>query len=558
MNRKEIKKGKAGWKGWFDRNKVVIILLALLFLFHAVNNYIVLKIDNTPPLVDATGHYDNSVKHYLDSKEGVVSFVKEYYNRYYSYPPLFTMSAAIMYPLFGIGPDVGVMINLVYFLILLLSVFFIGRKLGGDGVGLFAAFIVSVFPTIFGLSRVFMLDFAVTAMVALAICLLLYTDYFKNRLFSILFGISLGLAFLVKWTTPLFIGASLLLYLIYSFNFKEIVIKKNFAKYKRQVLNFLISLFLAFLLSLTWIIPNFKEFFAEFFSVMTDVVDFPMDLLFYSRVVQGQISSFFFVLFVILLIFILFSFINLKLNFRDSDKKYLLLLLLWLIIPLVYFSLLRRMEPRWGVPYLPVFAILIAFSIFKIGNVRLRKGLILLVVLLALFQFFLFNYGELVRQNNQHIYKYGLIAPNNDDWQVGAILRTINQTRDSHTNRVTIFLTDSFEFYVCPPEERLKYKEFRCEVKDLFVKIINYPELSKSDNLSFWIQSHFESADYILYVEPVPIYFSGVQLFISEGIYDLFEENKEKFDKIGEFHLPDNKVLTLYKRVIYEEGQKEE
>ncbi len=138
------------------------------------------------------------------------------------YPPLVHLTVAGFYQMFGVSMDVAAMANSLYLALLLLAVYGIGERLagpsrpGGPGpwVGLLSAFIVSLLPMIFAMSRYLYLDFALTAMVAVNVCLLLRSDRFERRGYALLYGLSLGLGLLVKWTFVVFAGGPLLLVLL--------------------------------------------------------------------------------------------------------------------------------------------------------------------------------------------------------------------------------------------------------------------------------------------------------------------------------------------------------
>ena len=130
------------------------------------------------------------------------------------YPPLVHMTVAGFYQVFGVSMDVAAMANSLYLALLLLAVYGIGERRGGPWVGLLSAFIVSLLPMIFAMSRYLYLDFALTAMVAANICLLLRSDRFQRRGYALLYGLSLGLGLLVKWTFVVFVVGPLLLVLL--------------------------------------------------------------------------------------------------------------------------------------------------------------------------------------------------------------------------------------------------------------------------------------------------------------------------------------------------------
>ena len=144
------------------------------------------------------------------------------------YPPLVHWGAVILYRLLGVSEDVAPLVNVFYLAVLLGSTFWIaaGWAAGEGGLpvgyreatgkptgrppspfwtGALAATLAGLFPILFAMSRYFYLDFALAALVALDLALLLAGDRFRRRWPSLGFGLVLGLAFLVKWTAAAFV-----------------------------------------------------------------------------------------------------------------------------------------------------------------------------------------------------------------------------------------------------------------------------------------------------------------------------------------------------------------
>lgn len=125
-------------------------------------------------------------------------------------PPLAHLTTVPLYRLFGVSTDVALMGNAVYVAILLLSVYGIGRRMYNAQIGLLAAFLVSTYPILFSISRMPYVDYAVTAMVALCIYLLVACAGFRHRGYSLLLGLVIGLGILTKWPFIAFSGGPLL------------------------------------------------------------------------------------------------------------------------------------------------------------------------------------------------------------------------------------------------------------------------------------------------------------------------------------------------------------
>jgi 4-amino-4-deoxy-L-arabinose transferase-like glycosyltransferase len=121
-------------------------------------------------------------------------------------PPLCHLVAVPFYRLFGVSTDIALMRNVLFVAILLLSVYGIGRRFYGEGVGLLGAFLVSTYPILFSTSRMPYVDYSLTAMVALAVYLLVASEGFRHRGYSLGLGLVIGLGILTKWPFVAFAG----------------------------------------------------------------------------------------------------------------------------------------------------------------------------------------------------------------------------------------------------------------------------------------------------------------------------------------------------------------
>ena len=95
--------------------------------------------------------------------------------------------------------------NGFYFLVLLVSVYHIGRHCHCKGAGLLAAALLSLMPAVYGGWRTVGLDFPAMCLTAPAVLLLLRSDHFRRLRAAALFGLVAGLAALVKGQSLLFL-----------------------------------------------------------------------------------------------------------------------------------------------------------------------------------------------------------------------------------------------------------------------------------------------------------------------------------------------------------------
>lgn len=194
----------------FLRHRWHLLLLGLLIAAQvAVNwawlstNFVLLGWDRPRHLIESLVY--NDLLEYVSLRSLFEAWVHSGY-----YPPLFHWAMVAFYRLFGVSMDVAASVNTIFLIVLLVAAYGVGCRIGGKGVGLLAAFFASTSPMVFAMSRYTYIEFSLTAMVALSIWLLLVSEQFSHRLYSLLFGLSAGLGLLTKWTFSLFVFPALL------------------------------------------------------------------------------------------------------------------------------------------------------------------------------------------------------------------------------------------------------------------------------------------------------------------------------------------------------------
>lgn len=183
------------------------LVVAGLVLFHAVNNWLWLLENVTWTGWDKARHLAWSLHYnYLLGHFSIRSLFQIMVSDAIR-PPFFAASASVMYALLGRSADVATMVNVIYMAIALAATYALGRRWGGENgrsQGLVSVLLLASFPMFYAMSRHFYIEFALTAMVALTVLLLLATNGFRRRGMSLLFGLSLGLGMLTKRTFGVF------------------------------------------------------------------------------------------------------------------------------------------------------------------------------------------------------------------------------------------------------------------------------------------------------------------------------------------------------------------
>lgn len=189
-----------------DPRWLCLLLVGCLVLFHWVNNWFYFRANVTLLGWDPNSHLGKTLIYNNILKEIDIRSLFQAFTWPWNRPPLPWLPAVLLYRLFGVSTDVALMSNSFYIAILLFSVYGIGKRLHSPGVGLLSAFLVSTYPLLFNLSRTLYPDLPLTAMVALNLYFLLRADRFRDRLNSLLFGLTFGLGLLTKWQFLAFVA----------------------------------------------------------------------------------------------------------------------------------------------------------------------------------------------------------------------------------------------------------------------------------------------------------------------------------------------------------------
>jgi len=111
---------------------------------------------------------------------------------------------------FGHDMDGAQMLNVVMLALTIGLTYALGTTLADRAAGLFAAALVGLLPMTAAMGRLYYTEAFLTAMVALNLLALYRCRSFTRRRWSVLWGVSLGIGLLVKWTMPMYVGLPLL------------------------------------------------------------------------------------------------------------------------------------------------------------------------------------------------------------------------------------------------------------------------------------------------------------------------------------------------------------
>lgn len=179
-----------------------------MWLVGALSDRLWFTLDRSVPAWDPAD-YLNGAMNYWQALQAPQWLSGEWWRHFWllstKIPPLTYIVTAPFLNLFGTSQDAATLVLLLFQGILLISVYGLGVVLFSSEIGLWAAGICQLLPALSHYRLIYLLDYPVAAVVALSFWLLTLW-YFKGGWFrGIAFGLSLGVALMVKQTVLLFL-----------------------------------------------------------------------------------------------------------------------------------------------------------------------------------------------------------------------------------------------------------------------------------------------------------------------------------------------------------------
>lgn len=187
-------------------SKLDLATITLIALALAALNAYWQALHQAPPVSDDNSHLYASL-HMLDQAASISSWPQSLSSVLLypsAYPPLTYQVTLVAYGLLGVGPLTPVASFFPFLAILGLSMYGIGVNLGGRPLGWACALVTLGAPVVLDHSRTYFIDLPATALLALSVLSLSRSRDFTDRRWSLLFGVSMALGVLTRWTHLLF------------------------------------------------------------------------------------------------------------------------------------------------------------------------------------------------------------------------------------------------------------------------------------------------------------------------------------------------------------------
>ena len=275
--------------------------------------------------------------------------------------------------------DTCVLLNSIYFVLSLIGVFLIVRYLlKKDSYAALSCFVFMAFPLFLYTSKKFFMEVGLTPWVIFAVYLVLINENWANYRKAFLLGAISGIGMLFKWTFLLYVAGPFALSLLYSLN--------NKASQRKHVLTcFGLTIFVAAAICGLWYTLHFSfaELLFNFKAAWIDATNIQKS--YWSFLKYNLWRSSRFVIRGISYPFMIASLLSVFVTFRGikADKK-IQILIAWFAFPfVVLWAFTGDCEPRYLLPILPFFAVILVVSLDKLG-IRMQRYLVVIFVGLCL------------------------------------------------------------------------------------------------------------------------------------------------------------------------------
>ncbi len=300
----------------------------------------------------------------------------EYIFTYRFYPPLVYWNASIYLSLFGFSIPTAILSNFTFLLILSYSTYELGKEFWSKSVGLLATVFLLATPMFVSQFKEFQIDAPLSAMVALALVLLIKTREFSSEKRSIVFGIVFGLGLLTKWTFLLFMILPLFTALFLTL--RSVINKK---RELFRVRNAIFSGLVAYLVSGFWYLSNLRNLRIDVVASLQSgikegdplVGSLESNLYYFFNLINSQ-------LYLVPVLFFLTGLFFLYYKRDAINLRKNLYLLTFIFGAVLIFTFLRNKDARYTLPILSAVAVV---STFWLNFLKEKQRLVLSILLIG-------------------------------------------------------------------------------------------------------------------------------------------------------------------------------
>ncbi|MGB6297624.1 MAG: glycosyltransferase family 39 protein, partial [Rivularia sp. (in: cyanobacteria)] len=373
-----------------------LLILTTIWLFGAICDRVWFFLDKSIPSWDQADYLTGSLN-YLQALQNPDLLNGEWWQSLWllssKIPPLTYIVTGWIQDIYGKGYDEATLVMLLFSAVLILSVYGLGKILFSETVGLWAAALCQVMPGLYRYRLEFLLDYPLAAVVTLTFfCLTLwfFTNSSPSLFHAIFFGLSFGLALMVKQTALFFLITPIIWVVITSI--------------RKGLWGRLLQLIGAFCLSTLifgwWYRTNWLLILTSGKRATVDSAiaegEAPLNSLdawtFYWHQLPSQVSL---PLLLVPIFALLLYWGKAKEKRRGKEGLELSIALQWLAVFFIGAYFLSSLNPnkdyRYVLPYLPVLSVFLAYGLTRFQSSlgkRIRWGTFGLAIVLMLLNLF--------------------------------------------------------------------------------------------------------------------------------------------------------------------------
>ena len=526
--------------------KIDVPFWVIILCFIALN-ILWFRQDTAPPLWDQVAFLHTSeVLFQTLTREGFIPFLDAFTEALKIKPPLISVFPIPFYFLFGSEHQSALYVNLLFLAVASYYMLKLGTLVSGRTEALVGVVILNTFPLVFAMSREFLAELGLMMFVIMWMYYLLQSRGFEGRRESFSLGIILGAGMLMKVSFVFYILIPSL-YLI----LKKTVEMRKFPAHLFS--NIVLVIFIGTGIASVWYLKNLFSVIEFSFSsgygtlaenyAMGDIFSIKTIVAYWVRLINYGISTYYFLLIATLLIAAMI--IRLKTGgLYQMKPRSFWLLIVWIVVPFVLFSLGTNKDYRYIIPICPAIALLIGTGIVRIASRRLFVIAVLLIFPFLHYINASFDLWPLhIKVKDFIIFSNHLgyaHPPIRENWQNERFVRYINN--------------DTVQSYIRQAQATLLFDHpyFNATISNYYARkndysiLFNTNDFYRNESRQETIARVENESDYII-VKSGKI---GPEFVNVKNVFVIEKLRKEgmPFEQIKTMDLPDDTYLTILRR----------
>jgi len=491
------------------------IWLGILTLLFMAGQFIWLQYNKLQPYWDESRHLTIAL-HYFRFYP-ITSFSV--------YGPLYYLLSAISAFIFGPDRTGFTLVNSFFIPVLLFFTFKMGEALSGKRVGIAAAVLVSLYPLMYGMSRMFMLEFALASVAAMSGYFTLKCLKFKSIYDGVCLGTSFALGMLIKPSYTLFIVVPII-YLFIAGMFKN----------RKMAFQYMIYIaILGFAIPAIWNIHNdtvsslSHQLRTDSFFRMSEflIINIKNIFTFYVQMLSLQLGFAGLWLFIGALVLLVFI-------GNNKVKAYTFLMVGFLFPAICHYA--YRDYPRYMLPSLPVIA-LFCSMLLEVTHWKKLLRVIFCILLFLLLPLYFINSFE-----NKAIQSLPLLSPtaywtvqaaNPRSYPIDDLLDYVESEDKKGGGTIGVFVDTNFV-----NNETIGYYAYLRQTPYKIVRCVDE------------IRREYFTLDYIITLRNQRSWHWEWREFVVTSINDLLvKEYSHQYELVKTYNIPYRNEMYLYKKV---------